>query len=466
MNGPIPIRRRQKKAAPSMEDLDLHTDRWAGAQFAQMWSRTLRYDIRRKVFPWWDGRRWRVSQPAELESLAKQTVQHWLADVVLEDDPRRRSELLSWARRMCSMARLRAMIELAASEQILWTPSEKFDTHPDLFNCANGTIDLRTGQLRAHDPVDFITKVSPVPYDPNAKAPRFIQFVDEVFDNRVDLIQFAQRAAGYSLTGHTREHCFLLLHGRGRNGKGALVRALSNVAGEYAVTAAIETFTTRRTNAAQASPDLAALAGARMVTTGEADAGARLAEGLVKAFTGDDAITCRNLNEDLFTFRPQFTMWMHVNHKPVIRGVDAGIWSRVRFMPFDVSFEGREDKQLEERLAAEAPGILAWCVRGAVEWYRSGLGMAEAVTTATANYRDESDTLAPFLEAKCEIDSKGTITRKRVGQLYAGWCESQSEEPMKAATLYRMLQDRAGIGPFKSDGERGFRGLKEKEKTT
>jgi putative DNA primase/helicase len=171
------------------------------------------------------------------------------------------------------------------------------------------------------------------------------------------------------------------------------------------------------------------------------------------------------LNEGLFTYRPHATLWLHVNHKPVIRGVDAGIWSRVRFLPFEVSFEGREDRDLEAKLKSEASGILAWCVRGAREWYESGLGTAEAVKTATASYREESDILAPFVDARLDVDPKGNITRKRVVALYTAWCESSGEEPLKTVTLYRMLQDREGVTPIKIEGERGFRGISERSRS-
>jgi putative DNA primase/helicase len=453
-----------KPLSPSAhDDIDTHTDRWASAQFAQLWSRTLRRVVKRGLFVKWDGTRWRVSHRDELESLAKQTVDHWLADAVAEEDRRRRGELLEFARRMCSLTKLRALIELAASEETLWTPPEQFDAQPHLFNCANATIDLRTGEPHAHDHDDFITRVSPIRFNPEATAPRWIEFVDEVFANRLDLIQFVQRAVGYTLTGETSEHVFFLLHGTGCNGKSLFIRVLARVLGEYARTAAIETFTMKRPNAAQASPDLAALAGARLVSAGETEAGARLSEGLIKSLSGADEITCRNLNEHLFTYLPAFKVWLFFNHRPQIRGVDAGIWRRVRLIPFTVSFEGRADKQLEAKLMEEAPGILAWAVRGAVEWYRSGLGTADAVSEATANYRDESDLLGPFLDARCEFKPNATISRKCMTTMYAEWCQTQGEEPLKTPTFYRLLQDREGIMAFKSDGERGFKGIKERQ---
>lgn len=461
MNAPIPIKR-GRKAAPLILD-DEFTDRWAGREFARRWSLRLRYLPDRAHWRRWDGKRWAFARDVDLVAAAKETADDWLVDASIEDDPRRRRDLLDWARRACSIGKLNTMVELAKSEPIVWTPSEKFDINPALFNTASGTVDLSSGEAHAHDPADYITKLSPVPYDVDAKAPRFIRFIDEVFANNMELIGFVQRAAGYSMTGHTREHCFIVAHGQGGNGKGALMRALGLVAGDYGSTAQIETFTAKRPNAAQATPDLAALAGLRFLTAGEADAGVKLSEGLVKSLTGDDPITCRNLNEGLFTYRPQFTLWLHVNHRPSIRGVDAGIWRRVRLVPFDVSFEGRADKELDAKLAAEAPGILAWAVRGAREWFANGLGSADAVSSATADYRDECDVLAPFLEMKFETNPKGQVTRKRVVTLYQAWCEQNGEEPVKTTTFYRLLQDRAGVTPFKVDGERGFRGISERK---
>jgi putative DNA primase/helicase len=389
----------------------------------------------------WDGSRW--SAGGDVTQRAIDTARGILHEAAEERDSRRRDELIRWSRESQSKARLDAMLSLAAKHPALRASIKQFDVAPNLFNCLNGTIDLRTGELRGHRREDFFTKLSPIAYEPAARAPRWSRFLSEVFDGNGELTDYVRRALGYGLTAETSEQCFFILHGAGSNGKSLLISTLKRILGDHAETTSADALMAKPTGGA--TPELARLRGARMVSATESEASARLAEGLVKALTGEDEIFCRFLHSNGFTYRPVFKLYLATNHKPEIRGTDDGIWRRVRLVPFNVRFEGAmKDPQLEAKLNAELPGILADCVRGAVEWYRDGLGDCAAVSGATQNYRAESDTLsAGFIADCCELgDAASFVKVADLTGAYLRWCEMNGEIPLDRKQLKAALEGR------------------------
>lgn len=160
------------------------------------------------------------------------------------------------------------------------------DANPYLLNVANGTINLRTGELRQHLREDMITKIVPVVYDPNAQAPGWEAFLNRILGGNQRLIEFVQRAVGDSLTGDTSEQCLFLYYGPGANGKSVFLSAVSEIIGEYGQQARTETLMLRKNPGVP--NNIAALRGARLVSGTEAEQGERLAEALVKQLTGGD----------------------------------------------------------------------------------------------------------------------------------------------------------------------------------
>lgn len=388
----------------------------------------------------WDGRRWNTDNTGEVMRRAKDTVRAMYGEAALLDQSDERQALVKHAQRSEEARRLRAMIDLATSEPGIPVTVDELDTDPHLFAAANGTVDLRTGKLRDHDRADLITKLSPVEYDPEAGCARWLSFLEGI-GLTGDLGAYVRRLAGYSLTGLSTEQILAILYGTGANGKTTLLEGVRHVAGDYGAQTATDTLMDRAQGTIP--NDLARLRGARFVSAVETDEGRRLAEGTVKRITGGDAIAARFLNREWFEYRPAFTVWLAANHKPTVRGTDEAIWRRIHLVPFTTTIpEADRDHDLPDKLRAEAPGILAWAVGGAVEWYRDGLNPPAEVRQATSSYRGEMDTLGDFLTECTTEDEADYVTKADLFAAYVKWCEDSGERPLSQRQLARRLSER------------------------
>jgi putative DNA primase/helicase len=270
----------------------------------------------------WDGSRWTKDRSGTVERFAKETVRAMYEEASKIPEDEARKTAIRWAMRSESRERIKAMVELAKSEPGIPVSPEDLDCEGWLLNIENGTLDLRTGELKPHDRKDLITKAAPVAYAPDAEAPTFQQFLERILPSEA-LRTFVQRAVGYSLTGDASERAFLILHGSGKNGKSTLLEAIQAMLGDYAMTTPVETLLLKP--AGSIPNDIARLKGARFVSASENEKGRKLAEALVKAMTGKDTISARFMRGEFFDFRPTHKLWLATNHKPEIAGTDPAI---------------------------------------------------------------------------------------------------------------------------------------------
>lgn len=341
------------------------------------------------------------------------------------------TELIKWAAQSENAHNISSGLQL--SKYALLVEYEKLNADPWLFNVQNGTLDLRTGQLRPHNPADLITFVAPVVFDSTATCPTWERFLLEVFAGDQDLVSFIQRAIGWSLTGVVKERALFFLYGEsGKNGKSTCVETIMKLVGicgessyGYSRKVTADTFMKSK-NHDDNQRKAATLAGPRFVCTSEVAEEHRLNEQLIKDITGGDTIEARRLYQEAFSFKPTFKPWMYGNCKPEIRGTDEAIWSRVRMVPFEVSFAGREDLELPAKLAAELSGILNWAIRGCLDWQQSGLQPPAKVQAATQAYRDEMDVFGPFISECCVIHKHAEVLAKDLWNAYRTWCTENS----------------------------------------
>lgn len=455
--------------APGLKGYDFHRSDPGQAEFVLAFSGDRLRHCPPLRHPWlvWSGTHWEPDRTNLVHQIAIDAAKQRLRDAVeVPDDDRRKTEI-AFALSCHSAGKRKATVETASVLQRVNVLPEALDADPWVLNCTNGTLDLRSGKLRPHRREDFLTKLAPVAFDASAACPLWEKFLMRVMGGDPELISYLQRVAGYCLTGSTREEVFFVLHGRGRNGKGVFTDTLAAVLGELAEKVPADLLCDSRRNADAPSPHLAKLPGVRLVSSSEAEEGRRLGEAFVKEVTGGDPITAHAKFADPITFKPAFKLLFSTNHRPEIRGVDEGIWSRIHLVPWAVVIPQEErDKDLKTKLLAELPGVLAWAVRGCLEWQRVGLNPPAAVLAATQTYRQDSDALAAFLAERTTTEETlppGALfveaARVLHGDLwssYQAWCRDSGETPMRSRDFSRALDER-GFPSRKGAKNRTFR---------
>jgi P4 family phage/plasmid primase-like protien len=391
----------------------------------------------------WDTRRWRADSTGHIQRLAKRTIKS-MWDTRDEVNPELRQDFIKHILRSEHENRMKAMVNVAKSEPGIPISPDDVDRSPYLLNVLNGTLDLRTGELRPHDPADYITKLIPVAYDPAAKAREFMRFLIRVFKGDRHLIRFVQRAIGYSVTGDCREQVVFFCFGIGANGKSTLLNAVMHLLGtDYSLTMPSETLLMKK-NGDGIPNDIARLTGTRFVVVPELEG--QLNEGKLKRLTGEDKLTGRFMRAEFFDFTPTFKLWVACNNKPSIRASEYAMWRRMRLIPFEVTIPAeKQDKRLPEKLRAEAEGILAWAVRGCVAWQRHGLGTPDAVTTATEAYRMEMDVVGRFVGDWCDRNAGSRTPASELWLAYNFWSGENGEEPVSLTMFGRRMAGQPGV---------------------
>ncbi|MBS0206769.1 MAG: hypothetical protein JSS49_28170 [Planctomycetes bacterium] len=452
----------ESKSDRTISGIEL-TDLWAARLFVRWFKNDVLYCPDWGYFLVFDGSRWVRDLKGVVNVFAKQ-----IADAVWEYAQRNVSgEARRFAVRVASARGIQSILTLVQSEQEIVIHPNQFDTDPMLLNCPDGTVDLRKGERRPHRREDFITKLCPTRFNPNAKADRWDETLEKIFDGDEELIGFVQRLFGYCLTGSVSEQVIVIFVGSGSNGKSLILLVLLGVVGSDYFIKASDDILLRKF--AQAHPTaLADLFGKRLAIVMETDAGDRLAVALIKSLVGGDRIRARRMREDFWEFPPTHKIILCTNHKPTVEATDHAFWRRIRLVPFIVAFwkagdpgnAGKKllkrlkaDPQLAEKLAAEAEGILAWCVRGCLAWQMHGLGTTDAVAAATESYRREQDALSRFIDECCELEKNARVRSSTLYTKYRAWCESNGEQHLSQNFFKEKLMEQpAGITTKRSDG--------------
>jgi putative DNA primase/helicase len=410
------------------------------------------------VPPWrvWDGTRWAADETGEHMEAAKRT-----ADRLLEAARARDKRWTKHASETRRAGRLRAMVNLAASDPRLARRARDFDADPWLLNTPSGTLDLRTMELRPHDPADGLTMLTGAAYRPDAQAPTWRAFLDRILA-APDLEPFLRRLVGISAIGASREHLLAILWGGGANGKTTAANALGFALGDYAHAGTVELLLGRHRPGA-ATPDVADLRGRRLVTVAETREDGRLAAERVKALTGGDPITARHLYGQPFTFQPSHTTWLLTNHRPRVDDDGDAIWRRLLLVPFTVTIpEHERDPELGHRLELEADGILGWIVQGAAEYLADGLEPPAVVRAATEEYRQAEDAFAAWLDECTELDPQAFTPTARLRASYAEWAKRNGSEELTSNAITERLSRRVlpSISLTRRNRARGWKGLR------
>lgn len=458
-----------KPPAPPPLELGINlTDLGNAKRLAATHGHELRYCALSKEWHFWNGKYWQIDNCGEVERRAQSVIAQLYGEAKNCPDINERKAIAGFALKSEGVSRILAIVRLAQSQPGIPVMPSEFNTDPWLLNCANGTVDLRSGQAGPHRREDLITRMCPGDYDQTADCPKWEEFIYQIMDHKrrpdtaARMAYYLQLALGYSITGDCREQCLFLAWGIGANGKGTMINTISALLGDYACNADVDTFLSKR-GGGEVRQDIARLDGPRFLTCSEVDHGRRLNESLVKGVTGQDPITARFLYGKDFTFYPKFKLWLHTNNKPVIRGKDEGIWRRFKPIRFPMHFaKEQRDRELPDQLLAEGPGILGWLVLGSKAWYEIGLDDPPEVVADLAAYRTSMDELAEWLDMHCIIDPTMWAWTSDLYESYQNYAEEaglKEKERLKQGAFGRALGERGFISDKGAKGKRKWTGV-------
>ena len=364
----------------------------------------------------------------------------------------------SLRRILLTTTKISSLEHLLRSNPKIIVDSRGFDRESLLLGCADGSIldlDKRAISARFNS---VITKQLGTTLDPNAKAPRWENFLDRIFGGDKDLLAFIQRSVGYTLIGQGSERCLFVLIGNGANGKSTFLRIILRLFGDYGAGTPMHTLMSGRYGN-EKTDDLAALPGKRFVQAQEAESGQRLAEAKIKMMTGGDPITCRALYGHQFTYDPQFVLWLATNEMPDISGSSDAVWERLRIIPFDVSIPPPErDLTLFDKLTEELPGILNWAINGYHDWKEQRLNPPDKVLRTVCGYREEKDLVAQWINEECIQDPTAKSLSKDLYNTYLDWTTANHSEPLSNNKFAKELE-RKGFIRVKTARANAWKGI-------
>lgn len=422
------------------------TERVAARAFGEVFGDRLAYCHDHGKWFEYDGNTWRICRMPVAFNYAAE-----LIDKIGRDSP---------SGPAMQKARFCASVETyAKASPVFRRGAEYWDRDPMLLGTPGGTVDLRTGKLRPSMQSDCITKSTAVPPDVFEDCPAWHNFLDQATAGDEGMQRYLQQICGYSLTGLTSEQALFFIYGGGGNGKGVFINTVQQVMGEYAKTAAMETFAARK--GSSHPTELAMLRGARMVTASETEEGAAWAEARIKQLTGGDLITARFMRQDFFEFMPQFTLIIVGNHKPALRTVDDAMRRRFNIIPFTIKPK-KPDPKLTEKLKDEWPAILRWMINGALDWQINGLVRPQSVVDATAEYFDDQNSFQQWIDQECSVDLDNPHCYERAPVLFESWVRFAKAQAVEVGDIksFKPAMIRAGFDHKRYNYGRFFIGIR------
>lgn len=393
----------------------------------------------------WNGKVWEEIEPATL-------VYMFVVEMM------RTYSQDGW-QRWASAAKIKGVAEVLKFNPSIRLTADEIDSHETLINVKNGVFDVVTGELLPHDPKYHMTNMVPFDYVPDAKADRWEKFIEEIFPQD-EMPEYIKRLIGYGVTGSTREECFVILHGYGSNGKSKFLEALGYVFDDYSVYAGFESFVKSPND--KIRNDVARMRGRHLVFANEGNISDHMDEAMLKNITGRDKVTARFLHKEYFEYTPKFLLILATNFKPQFQSQDKGLWRRVKYIPFTVTFtDENKDDTLGDKLKAEAEGILRWALEGAHEWYHNGLNDPELIKEEVAEFKGSANPMEGFIPGWFVRtgDPADKVKRSDVWRAYNVWTQEEAHKPWRQTTVNNHIEA-MGVPVRKHQGTYVFVGLK------
>jgi putative DNA primase/helicase len=465
-----PIRMKSDTLPQDVSTCDTHgeqirySDAGNALRLAKTCGEDIVYCVQADEYYIWDGTRWvRDLNSVNMLRMAKAVTEDMFEEAKLLGDEEARS-LRSHALKSQSASRLAAMVTLGKLH-VRNVNRGDFDRDPWLFNCANGTIDLRAGKLRPHDRNDLMSKKAPVIYDAVADCPLWKKCLSDWMLGDAEKAAYLQRQAGYAMTGCTNEEVMPILWGAGRNGKTKFYVTIYNVLGdgEYAKAANFDSFVVKKGDEGMPN-DIAGWCGMRMIVAAEGEHSKRLAEAKLKLCIGRDPVVGEFKYQEEFTYIPTYKVWLVTNPKPRIVGTTEAIWDKIHFVAWKRYYRPEErDTRLQEKLDAEGSGVLNWMIEGCLQWQKIGLDLPASMRDDTQAYRHEQDVVGRFIDEESVVGEEFTSPKHLTYLCFKEWAEEAGEH----YTMTQMEFNEKMLSKFedgRSKGGRFWKGFKLKRR--
>lgn len=427
-----------KETPEHIEDSDIGNAR----HFAEYVSHRLLWDGVNNLWMFWDGTKWIEDTERRFELFLPPAIDRMYQQAVMLPDERRQRRMKFLTSRLRTRQAQSAMIE-GAKAYLPVSPTD-FDSDPYEFGFSNGVFNLKTGRLSPPDPRRLISKTTEYAFDPKASCPQWLAFLEQIFEGDEGLIRALQMVMGEALSGETGKSIFVVFYGEGANGKSTVIYVMGKMLGDYARHAKADLFASKDSEAVRW--DYHDLVGARLVSATESEKTRWLAEGAVKAMTGDDQLRAEKKYGSPFSFRPQFLPVLATNAKPRIRGANEAIWRRVRLVPFDYTIPEAERVKgfAEKRLLPELPGIFLWAYEGfkAIQAAGGNVDLGDRVRRATESYRDSEDILGEWLGTRTAQDPESKAPLKDVYASYVAYADDSKDTALGKRTFQDAMAER------------------------
>ena len=428
------------------------TEAKVGTVFSRWLDGKAVYVVEKKQWMIWNGSYWEADQCAYIKQLAYYFIQEAKAALVHQQSFTDATNLSSFE----SVKRLENISKFAAMTRKV--NASEFDTDPFILATKDKWIDLTTGQPSNPNPNMLVSKAISVSYTSEAECPVFLNFLNDVFESNQELISFVQQAIGYSLTGSTSEQCLFIMIGDGANGKSTFINVINKLLGSYGTTAASHTLIAN--GGGSIGDDLVDLIGARLITVSETEEGQSLAEAKIKQMTGGDTLKARPLYGSFVEFSIIGKLWLATNSLPQINNTDHGIWRRIKAIPFNRTFDAKEqDKNLSDKLMEELPGILNWAIKGCLEWQKNELQTPQIIEDQVAEYKSAMDSITQFIQDECELDKDHSYAASKFYQAYREWCSGAGRKPQSTTAFKRSLEKLKGVYQHRSSNGLQWHGI-------
>lgn len=433
-----------KKLTP--EKRYAHNDIGMSELFADMFKSQLRYNTTAKQWYFYTGKVWQEDVEAmiakqKMKEMSK-TLSFYITYIKDED---KKETFFKYVKTLGNYNTRKKIIEDSQSKMFI--SQIDFDKNKDLFNCKNGTLNLKSFEFKEHNPNDLLSKISNAVYNPKAICPQFKKFMNDIMLHNKNKIDFLQKILGYTLTAETLlEKCFILYGKTTRNGKGTLMDTILYMLGNYGMTAVPETLAIKKwKDSTRPSGDIARLNGCRLVNISEPSHDMVIDSALLKTLTGRDKITARFLNQNEFEFYPMFKLFINSNYLPIINDDTVFKSNRINVITFDRHFtEEEQDETLKDKLKAEneISGILNWCIEGLKNFREEGLTTPKEVEDATAEYEKKNDKIDKFFKQELIKNNKKNVACLKVFDRYCEWCEEKHLPSLTKGEFMKYLKDK------------------------